>query len=219
MKNGNGITLIGLYDTLYRRMGPSGWWPAKTKFEVMVGAILTQNAAWANVEKAIANLRRNGLLNVWKIDRLKPEKLAGLIRPAGYFNVKSRRLKALAGFLISRYGGSIRRMSRRPLYELRAELLEVNGVGEETADSILLYALNKPIFVVDAYTKRVLSRHGLIDEGACYEDVQNLFMRNIKHDAALFNEYHALIVRLAKDACRAKPRCDTCSLRPLLKRK
>lgn len=201
-----------LYFRLFRRFGPQHWWPGRTKFEVMVGAILTQNTNWTNVEKAIANLRRAGVLNVQAIHQIPGKKLARLIKPSGYFNVKARRLKNLVGFIVRMYQGNLARMQKGSLPKLREELLSVNGIGPETADSILLYALDKPSFVVDAYTKRFLRRHHLIAEDADYHDVQKLFMQHLPHDRKHFNEYHALIVRLAKDFCKAKASCEACPL-------
>lgn len=208
--------LMRLYDALFKYFGPSGWWPAQTRFEVIVGAVLTQNTAWPNVERAIANLKRKRLVAIRRLDELTNACLAKLIRPAGYFNVKANRLKKLVRFIVTKYNGDISKMSREPLAKLREELLGVDGVGPETADSILLYALDKPIFVIDAYTKRILSRHGLIGESCGYSDVQRLFMENIPQRASLFNEYHALIVRTAKEFCRAKPRCEMCPVATVL---
>lgn len=178
----------------------------------MAGAILTQNTNWTNVEKAIINLRKAGALNVQAIHQISHEELAHLIKPSGYFNIKAKRLKNLADFIVCEYQGSLAKMQKRPLPQLRAELLSVNGIGPETADSILLYALDKPSFVVDAYTKRFLRRHNLIAEGADYHDVQKMFMKNLPHDRQYFNEYHALIVRLAKDFCKSKASCEACPL-------
>jgi len=205
------LTLI--YRKLYSRFGPQHWWPGDSPFEVAVGAILTQNTNWQNVEKAIKNLKRYKLLNPQKLHKLPQQRLAFLIRPAGYYNVKAKRLKYFLDFLFNAYGGDIKKMSRFGTEVLRRQLLLVNGIGPETADSILLYALGKPIFVIDAYTKRILGRHRLIGEGATYENVQNLFMENIKNDVGLFNEYHALLVRLGKEFCaKKKGKCDLCPL-------
>ncbi len=180
----------------------------------MVGAILTQNTSWQNVERAIGNLKKNKLLEVTRLYRLTYRRLASLIRPAGYYNIKAKRLKNFLRFLFKFYRGNLKTMSLQDTQELRRQLLSVNGIGPETADSILLYALNKPLFVVDAYTKRILLRHRLIKESACYDEVQNLFMRNFKKDIKLFNEYHALLVRLGKEFClKNKPKCDICPLK------
>lgn len=207
-------SLESIYHKLYARFGPQQWWPATTSFEVMVGAILTQNTNWGNVQKAIENLKKNRLLTPRKLFSLTDKKLASLIRPAGYFNVKTKRLKHFLHFLLCRYKGNMTRMSGIATNRLRAQLLEVNGIGPETADSILLYGLAKRIFVVDGYTKRILSRHGLIQEHANYEEVQRLFMSRLKADARLFNEYHALLVRLGKEFClKNKPKCSLCPLK------
>lgn len=203
-----------IYKKLYSCFGQQHWWPGDSAFEVMIGAILTQNTNWQNVEKAINNLKKHKLLNPQKLKDLAQQRLAALIRPAGYYNIKAKRLKTFLGFLFNFYGGNIKEMYRQDLQGLRQQLLAVNGIGPETADSILLYALNKPIFVVDAYTKRVLFRHRLIKEGATYDEVQDLFMKNLKKDVKLFNEYHALLVKLGKDYClKRKRRCDICPLK------
>jgi len=205
--------LASIYEKLYKSFGPQYWWPAESHFEVMVGAILTQNTNWSNVEKAIKNLKENKLLTPRKLYKLPDRKLAALIRPAGYFNIKTKRLKKFLKFFLESYQADIKKMSRADVKELRAQLLEVHGVGPETADSILLYALNKPIFVIDAYTKRVLTRHKLIKAGADYQSVQDLFMKNLKKNTKLFNEYHALLVKLNKEFCLKKePKCATCPL-------
>ncbi len=203
-----------IYQKLYSYFGPQHWWPANSPFEVLVGAILTQNTSWQNVERAIGNLKKNKLLEVTRLYRLTYRRLASLIRPAGYYNIKAKRLKNFLRFLFKFYRGNLKTMSLQDTQELRRQLLSVNGIGPETADSILLYALNKPLFVVDAYTKRILLRHRLIKESACYDEVQNLFMRNFKKDIKLFNEYHALLVRLGKEFClKNKPKCDICPLK------
>lgn len=202
-----------IYDRLLRCFGPRGWWPGDTTFEVMVGAILTQNTAWQNVEKAIANLKDKGLLNPSGLYLIPERELAELIRPAGYFNVKARRLKNFVKFLFEHYDGDPDRLAESNLSDLRQELLAINGVGPETADSILLYALNKPIFVVDAYTKRIFSRHNLIPVGASYSEVQAFLMDNLPRDVALYNEFHALMVHLGKTFCKAKPDCETCPIK------
>jgi len=208
------LTLI--YRKLYSSFGRQHWWPGDTPFEVMVGAILTQNTSWKNVEKAIGNLKKYGLLEPKRLYRLSDKRLALLIRPAGYFNIKAKRLKNFLRFFIGNYGGSVKKMSGIDTYFLRRQLLSVNGIGFETADSILLYALNRPVFVVDAYTKRVLLRHWFINEGCGYEEMQNLFMKNLKAAVKLFNEYHALLVKLGKEFClKNKPRCEICPLKKI----
>jgi len=206
--------LGAIYEKLYANFGPQHWWPAETAFEVIVGAVLTQNTAWANVEKAIINLKKNKLLTPHKLYQLPQKKLALLIKPAGYYNIKAKRLKEFLKFFFKNYELNIKKMSRMPVLTLRQQLLGVHGIGPETADSILLYALNKPLFVVDAYTKRVLGRHKLIPENTGYALVQDLFMKNLEKNTKLFNEYHALLVRLAKDFClKNKPRCIICPLK------
>lgn len=208
--------LGSFYRRLRSSFGGQRWWPADTPFEVMVGAILTQNTSWLNVEKAISNLKSHNLLRPHKLSKLPLKRLASLIRPSGYYNIKAKRLKSFLKFFIGNYGGDIKKMREtKPLF-LREQLLCVNGIGPETADSILLYALDMPFFVVDAYTKRVLLRHGLIEEGASYGEVQKLFTQNIKKEVKLFNEYHALLVKLGKEYClKNKPKCDICPLRSL----
>lgn len=207
-----GISLIELYDKLYTFYGPQHWWPGDTPFEVAVGAILTQNTNWGNVEKAIGNLKEHKALNAKVIHWMPADRLASLIRPSGYYNIKAKRLRAFIDLLVGKYGGSMARMKRGGTETLRKELLAVNGIGQETADSILLYALGKPVFVIDAYTKRVLSRHGLMDMNASYEEYQNLFHRECDEDISLFNEYHALLVSVGKEHCRPQPRCGGCPL-------
>ena len=209
--------LTSIYSALYKTYGPQHWWPGDTAFEIMVGAVLTQNTAWTNVEKAISNLKREGLLSPRRLAKVPQRRLASLIRPSGYFNIKARRLRNLVLFLTDRHQGSVTKMFRLDPGLLRQELLSVNGIGPETADSILLYAGNRPVFVVDAYTKRILGRHGLVPEDADYGYVQRLFMQNLKPDAGLFNEYHALIVRAGKERCgKREPRCAGCPLEPFL---
>lgn len=204
--------LLEIFDLLHGHYGPLHWWPAETPFEVCVGAILTQNTNWGNVEKAIANLKREGLLTPEALRDVPQEGLAETIRPAGFFNVKSARLKEFVGWLWERYGGSLDRMFAGDWRKLREELLRVKGIGRETCDSILLYAGGKPSFVVDAYTKRLFSSLGVIPAHAGYEEVRALFMENLPADAALFNEYHALIVQHGKEHCRKTPRCPGCAL-------
>jgi len=202
-----------IYKTLFKAFGPQHWWPGETPFEVVVGAILTQNTSWGNVEKAIKNLKAGHALNARRIDEMPVHALAALIRSAGYFNVKAKRLKSFIRFLVANYQGSIEKMKREDLQVLREKLLDVNGIGPETADSILLYALGKPVFVIDAYTKRVLSRHNVVDRDKSYEDFQNLFHSSLRRDVKLFNEYHALLVTVGKIYCRSNPLCDKCPLR------
>jgi endonuclease-3 related protein len=201
-----------IYSKLHSRFGPQHWWPGETPFEVAVGAVLTQNTNWGNVEKAIGNIRSAGALHARTLHEMPCGKLAGLIKPAGYFNIKAKRLKNFINLLTDAWGGSMKRMARGDLPVLRTQLLGVNGIGPETADSILLYALGKPVFVIDAYTKRVLSRHNIMRHDETYEAFQELFHVHLPKDADLFNEYHALFVRVAKEHCRIKPLCTGCPL-------
>jgi endonuclease-3 related protein len=200
------------YNALYKRYGPQGWWPASNELECMLGAILTQNTAWKNVERALENLKREGLISIEKLASIPLHSLANLIRPSGYFNQKAVKIKNLVRFIIEDYGGDIRRMFEEDKEKLREGLLGIKGIGPETADSIMLYAGNKPVFVVDSYTYRVLSRHGLIPEEAGYGEIQELFMDSFPEDARLFNEYHALLVKLGKEHCRRSPLCEGCPL-------
>ncbi len=204
--------LMGIYHALLDRYGPRYWWPADSPFEVCVGAILTQNTNWVNVEKAIANLKREGVLSPQALRDIPVEKLAGVIRPAGFFNVKSVRLKGFVDWFFANFDGSLERMCEAEWPRLRIELLKVKGIGPETADSILLYACGKPTFVVDAYTKRLLTSLGLITGKEGYEELRTLFMENLPAAVGLFNEYHALIVEHAKAHCRKKPVCTGCAL-------
>jgi endonuclease-3 related protein len=212
MKPSDKSRLNAVYTRLYKAFGPQHWWPGETPFEVAVGAILTQNTNWGNVEKAIDTLKREGKLNASAIHKMNPERLASLIKPAGYFNVKAKRLKHFVDFFLKEYGGRMAVMKQEEADVIREKLLGVNGIGPETADSIILYALEKPVFVIDAYTKRVLSRHTIMDHDATYDSFQELFHSNLKRDIRLFNEYHALVVRVAKEHCRTKPRCGECPL-------
>jgi endonuclease-3 related protein len=210
-------TLHHIYDALLDALGPQDWWPGETPFEVMAGAVLTQNTAWGNVERAVANLKAADALTAWRLLELPDARLGELIRPSGYFNVKARRLKGLAAWLTARTGdGDPLRLRGVRTPRLRAELLAVRGVGPETADSILLYALNRRVFVVDAYTRRVLSRHGLVAPGAPYESVRAFIEARVPKSRKLYNEFHALIVNLGKNICRPTPHCAACPLRGLL---
>lgn len=203
---------MDIYSRLFSTFGRQHWWPGDGPFEVMVGAILTQNTNWGNVERAIENLKRAKALTPAAIHEMSHERLAGLIRPAGYFNIKAKRLKAFIEFFIEHYSGRVSRMRKVDTETLRLQLLSVNGIGPETADSMLLYALERPVFVIDAYTKRVLSRHGIMDGSESYERFQELFHTALACDVQLFNEYHALLVRLGKDFCKPGPRCKGCPL-------
>ncbi len=210
-------TIQAMYETMLDALGPSNWWPGDTPFEVAVGAILTQNTNWRNVEKAIANLRERGLLDARALHELPQPELAELIRPAGYFNIKARRLHNFLSFLRDEAEYDLESLGARDLHKLRPRVLAVNGIGPETADSILLYALEFPTFVVDAYTARLAGRHGLAWEDVDYHGLQAIFMDALPEDVALYNEYHALIVRTGKDWCKKKAGlCDTCPLKPFL---
>jgi len=204
--------LFEIFRLLFERFGPLHWWPADTPFEVCVGAILTQNTAWTNVEKAICALKQAGIMTPATLHDSDPEQLARLIRPAGYFNLKSRRLKDFTTWLDVNHQGSLERMFTVDWQKLRVELLQVRGIGPETADSILLYAGDRPTFVVDAYTRRLFQRLGLLPESAGYEESRALFMNHLPQDVALFNEYHAQIVQQCKLFCRKKPLCSGCPL-------
>jgi endonuclease-3 related protein len=205
-----------IYELLLEAYGPQHWWPAESPLEVLVGAVLTQNTNWQGVEKAMASLRRHNLLNPHKLQAMPTEDLARLIKPAGYYNLKARRLKNLIEFVTEAYSGDLETMKQTETGRLRKELLAVNGVGPETADSILLYALQKAVFVVDTYTYRVMSRHGLVGEEVRYDELQELFTQHLPLEVKLFNEYHALLVRVGKLHCQRKPRCQGCPLEPLL---
>jgi endonuclease III related protein len=197
--------------------GPQHWWPGRTRFEVIVGAILTQNTSWSNVERAISALRREKLLNPKAIEKISTEHLAQLIRSSGYFRQKARKLKEFVQFLRDRYQASLDKLFATPTTELREQLLSVHGIGPETADSILLYAGGHPVFVVDAYTRRMLERHNLVDPKASYEEIRAIFEQNLPADSSLYNEYHALIVRTGKHFCQKRqPDCEHCSLRRFL---
>ncbi len=215
------------FRLLYDKFGPQHWWPGETPFEVMVGAVLTQQTAWKNVEKAIQNLKNKGVLAAEKIYEMKCEELAKLIKPAGFYNLKARRLKEFVEFFIATYGASIERMKRENLHKLREKFLSVSGIGRETADSILLYALDKPVFVVDAYTRRIYSRLGVISGKKDYDEIRMLFEKSLSDEefvrfvknnfkfpgdatVYIFQEMHALIVKEGKDYCRKKPVCAGC---------
>ncbi len=205
--------LLKVYDKLYKTYGPQHWWPGDTPFEVIVGAILTQNTSWGNVEKAIRNLKAEGILSPEDLRDVNHNHLAMLIRPSGYFNIKAGRLKHFIEYLFKRHGGSLKKMFSLELKQLRHELLEVKGIGPETADSILLYAGGYPLFVVDAYTVRIFQRLGILPEEVTYHETQEIFMDSLPDDVKLFNEYHALIVRLGKELCRPRPKCEKCPLK------
>ncbi len=205
--------LLKIHNSLYNFFGPLNWWPGDTPFEIMVGAILTQNTSWSNVEKAINNLKKENLLSPWKLYLINQEKLAQLIKSSGYYNVKARRLKNFVNVFVNDFEGSAEKMFSGDSGELRKKLLKVNGIGSETADSILLYAGKKPFFVVDAYTKRVFSRHKLISKDSTYYQIQEFFSQNLDRNVELFNEFHAQIVMLGKTICTNKnPDCSKCPI-------
>lgn len=204
--------LIGLYHRLLAAYGPQGWWPADGPFEVIVGAILTQATAWENAARAIDNLRRAGLLDPKRLMNAPIDRIAALTRPALYYNQKAKKLKAFLEFLAERYGGDLDRLLDEPLSDLRDGLLSIPGIGPETADSIILYAAGKPSFVVDSYTKRLLSRLGSIEPRAGYEEIRGLFLAALPPDPDLYGEYHALIVRHGKEHCRSAPICADCPI-------
>ena len=204
--------ILEIYDRLFRAYGPQHWWPARTRTEVVVGAILTQNTAWSNVERAIDNLRRARVLTWSALRDLPGSELAKLIRPSGTYNVKAKRLGSFVRYLWENHNGSLRSLLNGELETARRRLLSIHGIGPETADAILLYAGNRPSFVVDGYTRRVLRRHHLCAEKADYETVRGLFHAALPADPQLFNEYHALLVAVGKKHCRKSARCEGCPL-------
>ncbi|MGD9126868.1 MAG: endonuclease III domain-containing protein [Planctomycetia bacterium] len=209
-------SLQTLYDTLLAAYGPQDWWPGESPFEVMIGAVLTQNTNWKNVEKAIENLRREELLDPLSLYEVDAETLAELIRPAGYFNIKAKRLRNLLKYIVEQHDGDLDAMFACSVSTLREELLSINGIGPETADSILLYAGNLPTFVIDAYTYRVMTRHGWIEPEIDYHGLQDHFLSGLPDDVAIYNEFHALFVQVGKNHCRKTPKCDGCPLADLL---
>ena len=211
----NSKKLLQIYKKLLSDIGPRHWWPADSPFEVIIGAILTQNTSWENVEKAIGALKERNLLDPIKIYNLAEKPLAKIIKSSGFFNIKAKRIKNFMDFLFGHYRGSLKKMFSENANSLREKLLKINGIGPETADSILLYAGEKPFFVVDAYTKRILSRHNLISKTACYDEIQELFMKNLKKEVVLFNEYHALLVYIGKHFCKRVPNCEKCPMKGL----
>lgn len=213
----NPFVLNEIYARLDRFYGNLKWWPAETPFEVIIGAILTQNTAWTNVEKAIGALKRAGLLSIKGLNRMPEAQLAVFIRPSGYYHQKARKIKAFLAFLDSCYKGSLSRMARTDAAILREQLLALHGIGPETADCILLYAMGKPVFVVDTYTRRVLARHGLCAADISYERLQQRIEAEVSRDVRVYNQFHALLVQIGKDFCRKAPRCAGCPLEPLLR--
>lgn len=204
--------LLGVFETLLQAYGPQHWWPAETPFEVIVGAILTQNTAWKNVEKAINALRHHGLLNLQGLLQIPMADLAPVIRSSGYYNQKAAKLKLFCSYVGNRWKGDLEAFLSLEMPRLRSELLELRGIGPETADSIVLYAAEQPSFVVDLYTHRVLSRHGWAPEQLSYDDLRGFFMDCLPHDVTLFKEYHALLVRVGHLYCRRRHSCAECPL-------
>ena len=204
------MDLIDIYSELESHFGPQHWWPADTPFEVIVGAILTQNTSWKNVERAIENLKQEGVLDIEGIHRIPQYQLETLIQPSGFFKIKTRRLKHFTDFLFDKYEGDLDKLFSLEQERLREELLGINGIGQETADSIVLYAAEKPSFVVDAYTRRVFGRLGILEHDAEYDEIKQFFEKKLPKDTKIYNEFHALIVVLAKDVCKKKPLCEAC---------
>ncbi len=208
--------LLRYFAAMHDRFGDQHWWPADSPLEVMVGAVLTQNTSWHGVKKAIVRLKAAEVLDVRSLFDLGPAGIAPIITPAGYFNLKSRRLWNLMAWLTRDFDGQIASLSRVSTADLRRQLLAVNGIGPETADSILLYALGRPVFVIDAYTRRILERHRLVPAEATYDDLQQTMARHLPESVELFNEFHAQIVQIGKHYCKPTPACDDCPLRKYL---
>jgi len=203
----DGAPLMRIYRRLREARGHAGWWPGETPFEVCLGAILTQSTSWTNVDKALAVLRKRGRLSFEALRTCRPARLAPMIRSSGYFNVKARRVAAFLEFLGREYGGRVEAMAAEDAAVLRAKLLSVTGIGRETADSIALYAAGRPLFVVDAYTRRIFGRVGLLEGNEDYDTIQRMFMDRLPRDVGLYNDYHAQIVLHGKETCRTVPRC------------
>lgn len=208
--------ILDYYEALLERYGHQGWWPAETRFEVVAGAILTQNTNWKNVERALSELRKEKLMTPGRLSSTDMETLSRHLHPVGCFRVKARRLLNFVDFFKKGYQLDFDRFGSIETSRLREELLHVQGIGPETADAILLYALERPVFVVDTYTRRVLARHRIADRKSTYNDIQRLFMSNLPVDVSLFNEYHALLVRVGKEYCRTEPDCPSCPLSSFL---
>jgi endonuclease-3 related protein len=207
-----GRLLWSFYDKLHARFGHRSWWPADSPFEVCVGAVLTQNTSWKNVVKAIESLKAACALNPFRLYEMTHDELSSLIKAAGYYNVKARRLRSFIAHLVEKHGGKLDSLFASDMDGLRLELLSIHGIGKETADSIILYAANKPIFVVDAYTRRVLERHSMIDEKLTYDDIQVLFHTNLPRDTTLYNDFHAQFVAVGHHFCKRRPHCEQCPL-------
>ncbi len=212
MKKGKEKKIISIYEGMLHHFGPRGWWPAETSFEVIIGAILTQNTSWSNVEKAIKNMKENNCLDPHALLMMDERLLSQIIKPSGFYKIKASRIKEFINYLFKRHNGDISRMFTMDPDSLRKELLSIRGIGPETADSILLYAGGMPFFVVDSYTKRILSRHGAVEMNASYDRIQSFFHKNLPRDSRLFNEFHALFVATGKYYCRKNPSCDPCPL-------
>jgi len=210
-------TLLNIYQRLYTKYGPQHWWPAEKPFEVIIGAILTQSTNWTNVEKAIKNLKQADALKPDALRKLSKDKLARLIHACGYYNVKASKLKAFMEWFGEKYHDSLERLFTQDVVSLRQQLLDIYGIGNETADAIILYAGNKPTFVIDAYTRRIMGRMGIKPYKDSYNDWQKMFMENLPTDVKLFNEYHGLLVKLGKEVCRTHPLCHQCCLNPTTK--
>lgn len=207
--------MLSIYQLMLNRFGHRNWWPGDSPLEICVGAILTQNTSWKNVAKAIRALKDAQMMETGRMREIGLEELAGLIRPAGYYNVKAARLKNFIDHLFENRKGELEDLFDQPMGELRKELLSINGIGPETADSIILYAAKKPIFVVDAYTRRILGRHGMVGRNATYEMVQALFHEHLEPDEGLYNDFHAQFVAVGHHYCKPKPRCQGCPLESL----
>ena len=207
-----GQQLMEMFTLLSNHFGPQNWWPAETELEMMVGAVIAQNTNWKNVERAIKNLKSRSILSLESLRSLSAAEIAHNIRPAGYYNIKAKRLKNLISFLVESYKADLTLFFQDETQSLRQGLLSVKGIGPETADSILLYAVRRSVFVIDAYTHRILCRHNMSEEQATYDELQALFMDHLPEDPALFNEFHALIVQVGKAYCRKKPLCNRCPL-------
>jgi endonuclease-3 related protein len=205
--------LLNIFNTLLNSFGKRNWWPGETELEIIVGAVLTQNTSWKNVEKAINNLKRHNALDIHTLYKMDRETLASIIKPSGFYNIKSSRLKNLLNVIYNDYSSNILNLNKLDMWDAREKLLKINGIGKETADSIILYALNKPVFVIDVYTKRFLKNHRLYDGGNDYNTLQRFFMKNLPNDTYLFNEFHALIVYLCQNFCKKVPLCSKCPLK------
>ncbi len=206
------IALTEMFNLLLDHFGPQNWWPAETELEMMIGAVLTQNTNWKNVETAIQNLKNRGLISLEHLFSVAEADLAQEIRPAGYYNIKAGRLKNMIHFVMDQYNGDLSTLLDDEPQALRQGLLSVKGIGPETADSILLYAARRPVFVIDAYTHRILRRHRIVDDRASYHELQQIFTKSLPKNAEYFNEFHALIVQTGKNYCRKTPLCSHCPL-------